>query len=310
MTSVQHAVRTTLLGFILGTGLLLGGAAVAAAAPGDSGVSSGSSSADSGPSAPSGRTTASPSGVAARTSSSTAKRPPVKPVATPRGNRPTVTKPAVVRGVVDEPVEPTRPTEPVVFGNPGQNQEYFASRNWETARLMSATMVLRQLTGAMVDPQDLVDQAISTNSRYRTGRTVYLGPGKNDSVWANDVQELLSDRSVEVVTRQYPRAQESRALTNLQTALQDPHKAVMVDVSTPLDGWDKPHTHEVVVLGIDATNGRVYLNDAWSPTTGKGKTMTLTDFLAAWANNYSTTIAQLPAALRRDPMASVEAIAA
>ncbi|MBO0681113.1 hypothetical protein JRC04_26915 [Mycolicibacterium sp. S2-37] len=325
MTSVQHALRRTLFGLVLGSGILLAGAAGVAAA--DSGVSAGGSSGSS--SAHPG-SSASPSvsrrdgdsdrssvtgGVrasnAAQRATPATRRPPVRPVsATPvRGNRPTVTKPAVVRAV--EPVEPEPPAEPVVYGNPGRNQDFFASRNWETAPLMSATMVLRQLTGAMVDPQVLVDQALSTKSRYRTGRTVYLGPGVNDSVWSNDVQELLSDRGVEVITRTYPKAQEGRALTNLQEALQDPRKAVTVNVSTPLDGWDKPHTHQVVVLGVDATNGKVYLNDAWSPTTGKAKMMTLADFLAAWANNYSTTIAQLPpAAARREPMTFVDTMAA
>ncbi|MCK0176316.1 hypothetical protein [Mycolicibacterium sp. F2034L] len=212
---------------------------------------------------------------------------------------------------VVKPVEPEAPAEPVVYGNPRQNQDYFASGNWETAPLMSATMILRQLTGAMVDPQDLVDQGLSTDSRYRTGRKAYLGPGVNDRVMWYDAQELLSDRGVELVTRTHPKAQEGRALADLQAALQDPRKAVAVNVSTPIDGWDKPHTHEVVVLGLDATNGQVYLNDAWSPTTGKAKVMTLAEFLAAWANNFSTTVAQLPpAASRREPMTSVDTMAA
>ncbi|WP_422744026.1 hypothetical protein ACN27E_19835 [Mycobacterium sp. WMMD1722] len=327
MTSVQHALRRILFGFVLGLGVLLAGAAgVAAADTGQSGVSAGGASRDTGSAgaasvsrgdrsadrSPATHGVRASDPAATARSTTTVKRPPARPVVgTPaRGNRPTAIKPAVVRDIpIDEPVEPARPAEPVVYGNPDQNRDFFATRNWETAPLMSATMLLRQLTGAMVDDQDLVDQAIATDSRYRTGRKVYL-PGVNDRVSALDAQELLSDRGVELITRTYPKAQESRALANLQAALQDPGKAVMVDVSTTLDGWDKPHTHEVVVLGIDATNGLVHFNDAWSPTTGRGRMLTLSQFLAAWTNNYTTTVAQLPAALRRDPVAAQTAIAA
>ncbi|WP_422744023.1 hypothetical protein ACN27E_19825 [Mycobacterium sp. WMMD1722] len=325
MSAVRRAVHTSAFGFLLGLGVLVAGAAgVATADPGLSGVAGGSTSSDSGAGA-----TSSSVGTGDRGASNSSdargvrassgdgdeeatgrgeaggavRRPPARPATPPRaGTRPTVVsisptevkRPATTvepTPVAPRPADPVDP--PVVIGRPAENVQYWAARDWGTHNLMTITMVMRQLTGRMVDPQEFVDTALRTDSLYRDGRTMYLGEDANDTVWRDDALELLADAGVDVTGRKYTNSQQQLALKDLKTALQDPQKAVLVNIDGPAAGRNGPADHTVVVLGIDETNGLVYLNDAALPVGGRGNAIPLDRFLAMWNSNYRTFTAQL-----------------
>jgi hypothetical protein len=99
-----------------------------------------------------------------------------------------------------------------------------------------------------------------------------------------------------VTTQYYPNSQQPKALSSLETALEDPSKAVMVNILGPVDGYTGPYSHIVVVLGVDTVEDVVYLNDSAVADGGQNIQMSLDDFLTTWkTQRYVTITAQLGA---------------
>ncbi len=178
-----------------------------------------------------------------------------------------------------------------IYGDPTRNGRYYRSQVSGDCVLMSSAMVIGQITGKMPTALEIVYQAMRTQTLYDKngnllpepdGRMMYRGL-KNYGKWTlyGDAQVLMKHYGVDSTLKTFapldgqPDRREE-ALEYLKQSLADPDNAVMVSVHpevlwhTAIDGMP-PYvparttraTHAVVVLGYDATNEVVIINDSW-----------------------------------------------
>jgi hypothetical protein len=359
MTSIKRAGRFTTFGFAVGAGLLVAsgaGAAVASAAPDDSGHASTSSSSSSARSArPAAGPTAKPKPARSVTNSTVSA--PVVALHTKRSaahvsapaqatdTPATSTKQATVKRAAALPtpgqVQQTiaagldsarrrlddlrqkietlvqnqiigfqdnlvtlridlervfNPNRQIIYGNLA-NSQYWAAGGAQTSNLMAAAMVISAITGQTVTAQNIIDEAMNTDSVARPGRAMYLGTDTYDWVWATDAVQLMENHGVKVTTVFYTKSQEQRALNTVETALSQ-GKSVIVSINGTVvssntssqEQWTTEH--QAVLLGINITKNLVYLNDGAHPQ-GQNLTMSIEDFLDAWqASRYTAIIAE------------------
>jgi hypothetical protein len=374
MTSIKRAGRFTTFGFAVGAGLLVAsgaGAALASAAPDDSGHASTSSSSSSARSArPAAGPTAKPK--PARSVSNSAVSAPVVALHTKRSSAQvsapaqatdtptTSTRQATVKRAAALPtpgqVQQTivagldsarrrlddlrqkietlvqnqiigfqdnlvtlridlervfNPNRQIIYGNLA-NSQYWAAGGAQTSNLMAAAMVISAITGQTVTAQNIIDEAMNTDSVARPGRAMYLGTDTYDWVWATDAVQLMENHGVKVTTVYYTKSQEQRALNTVETALSQ-GKSVIVSINGTVvssnTGSQEQWTteHQAVLLGINITKNLVYLNDGANPQ-GQNLTLSMEDFLDAWqASRYTAIIAESAPATAQ---ATREAIAA
>lgn len=203
------------------------------------------------------------------------------------------------------------PNKQIIYGNLA-NAQYWAAGGAQTSNLMAAAMVISAITGQTVTAQNIIDEAMNTDSVARPGRAMYLGTNTYDWVWATDAVQLMENHGVKVTTVYYTKSQEQRALNTVETALSQ-GKSVIVSINGTVvssntssqEQWTTEH--QAVLLGINITKNLVYLNDGANPQ-GQNLTMSIEDFLDAWqASRYTAIIAELAPATAQ---ATREAIAA
>jgi hypothetical protein len=189
------------------------------------------------------------------------------------------------------------PNKQIIYGDL-TNARYWAAGGAQTASLMAAAMVISALKGQTVTAQNIIDEAMNTDSVARPDRKMYLGTDTSDWVWASDAVQLMETHGLKVRTVYYTKTQEQRALNTIETALSQGNsvivsisgKVVSSNTSTP-EQWVTEH--QAVLLGINVTKNLVYLNDGANPA-GQNLTMSLEDFLDAWqASRYTAIIAEL-----------------
>ncbi|EHB55016.1 hypothetical protein MycrhDRAFT_2210 [Mycolicibacterium rhodesiae JS60] len=189
------------------------------------------------------------------------------------------------------------PNKQIIYGNLA-NAQYWAAGGAQTSNLMAAAMVISAITGQTVTAQNIIDEAINTDSVARPGRAMYLGTNTYDWVWATDAVQLMENHGVKVTTVYYTKSQEQRALNTVETALSQ-GKSVIVSINGKVvssntssqEQWTTEH--QAVLLGINITKNLVYLNDGANPQ-GQNLTMSIEDFLDAWqASRYTAIIAEL-----------------
>lgn len=184
-------------------------------------------------------------------------------------------------------------TRALPFGNPAGNVQYFVSGNdFLSAALATVAMAYGQLTHTVPDLQGFLDAAADTDSITVLGTKVYLGPGVRIVYW-QDSYEVLQDKDVRIIMRNYGADQWSKAFNDLTNGLQDPTKVMIVPITGPVSGRTDLIGKTVVVLGVDNVNGTVTVNDP-TRVDGQGLTMDRDDFMEAWAGQrYQLITTQL-----------------
>lgn len=195
---------------------------------------------------------------------------------------------------------PPTSTNPVIYGNREKKVQYWAEQSGNTCALMSAAMLIGQLTGKMPSEKDMVAEAESTYSVTKQGGKIYLA-AENNFVSTRDVLVLLEKHGINAVFTLYTRDQGDRALTNLEAALgQNKSVAVAIHSSTVWKfgpGETAPAAfirsdHMVTVLAIDPTDNRVWINDTGLTKDKKGQDLALPlgVFMKAWQASEFTTV--------------------
>lgn len=195
-------------------------------------------------------------------------------------------------------------TKPLPFGTPTSTVQYYVSANdYYSAALATVAMAYGQLTGTAPDLQDIINQALTTNSFVYNDQTIYLGPGSTQFVKWLDSFELLQDKNVRVITRNYGTDQWSKAFNDLTNGLQNPTKAMIVPIKGLVDGRTGENLKTVVVIGVDNVNGTVTVNDP-TRADGQGLTMSIDEFKEAWSGqNYQLVTTQLASSPSTPPPA-------
>jgi hypothetical protein len=196
------------------------------------------------------------------------------------------------------PMPPLPPGTDTVYGNPAQNMQYWESDGAQTSALTAAAMVIGQLTGIMPTLKQMIAEASVTDSVDIENAKMYRGLG----VWVKykDGDQLLENHGIAVTGYFYTKDQGGLALTNLETALAQGKSAIVYVAGKTVSTYDGAvwtnTKHAATVIGIDTTNGMVYLNDGGLPNGGQNLTVPLADFMTAWQSDlYTTVIAQLAA---------------
>jgi hypothetical protein len=207
------------------------------------------------------------------------------------------------------------PNKQIIYGNLTRSQ-YWAAGGAQTSNLMAAAMVISALKGQTVTAQDIISEAISTDSIAQPGRKMYLGTDTFDWVWASDAVQLLENHGIKVTTVYYTKTQGQRALDGVEAALRQ-GKSVIVGINGTVISAREGNTetwtteHQAVLLGINVTKNLVYLNDGANPQ-GRNLTMSFEDFMDAWQDSrYTAIIAELaPAATQTNSSAARGSLAA
>lgn len=195
-------------------------------------------------------------------------------------------------------------TRSLPFGNPTGNAQYFVqSGDFLSAGLATVAMAYAQLTQGTVDLQGFLTAASNTASLVKPGTMVYLGPGMRIVYWT-DSYEVLQDKDVRIIIRNYGTDQASKAYNDLTNGLTDPTKAMIVAINGPISVGTGVRQKTVVVIGVDNVNGTVTIND---PTRddGQGLVLSYDEFMDAWGpNNYQLVTTQLTSSPNVAPDAS------
>lgn len=176
------------------------------------------------------------------------------------------------------------------FGDPGAAAQYWAPQSYgNNCVLMSVADVVGQVTGQMPSEQQIIEVAQNTPSVAESGKTVYADVN-GDGVDTRDIAVLLAHYSIHATTSED--AKGDAALHALESALGSRH-AVMVPVSSSTI-WEghqaRSGDHEVVVTGVDATNGIAHLNDSGADD-GRDEQVPIATFLSAWgAGDFEMTV--------------------
>jgi hypothetical protein len=178
------------------------------------------------------------------------------------------------------------------YGDPAKAAEYWAPQSFgNNCVLMSVAGVVGQITGQMPTEQQIIDVAKSTPSVAEHGKPVYTDPN-GDGADTRDIAVLLAHYSIHATTSSDAKGQ--AALGALESALGARH-AVMVPVSSGTI-WEghapKDGDHEVVVTGVDATDGVAHLNDSGADD-GRDEQVPIATFMSAWGGgDYEMTVTQ------------------
>ncbi|SPM35858.1 hypothetical protein A4G31_06040 [Mycobacterium rhizamassiliense] len=177
-----------------------------------------------------------------------------------------------------------------MYGDPGKAAQYWEYQSYNNnCALVSVAGVVGQITGHMPSEQEVIDLAKSTPSVKGDGRTVYEDES-GGGVVTQDLPPLLLHYGVH--SNISNDAQHDAALTKLEGVLGSGH-AVMVGVHGKTI-WDNappgPDDHELVVTGIDATNGLAHLNDSGAEN-GRDLQVPIPQFMSAWsADEFEMTV--------------------
>ena len=168
-----------------------------------------------------------------------------------------------------------------MYGDPPKAAQYWAVQSFgNNCVLMSVAGVVGQITGQMPSEQQIIALAQKTPSAAEPGTTVYTD-ANGDGVDTEDIAVLLAHYDIHATTSEDAKGQ--AALNALETALGSRH-AVMVPVSSETI-WEghrpKGSDHEVVVIGVDATNGVAHLNDSGADD-GRDEQVPISTFMSAW----------------------------
>jgi Peptidase_C39 like family len=179
-----------------------------------------------------------------------------------------------------------------MYGDPAKAAQYWAEQSFgNNCVLMSVASVVGQITGQMPTEQQIIEVAKTTPSVAEAGKPVY-GDTNGDGADTRDISVLLAHYGIHATTSD--EAQGAAALTDLETALRSRH-AVLVPVSSgTIWNGDKPKDgdHEVVVTGVDASNGVVHLNDSGAED-GRDEQVPIATFIKAWGGgDFEMTVSQ------------------
>ncbi len=198
-------------------------------------------------------------------------------------------------------------TAPAVFtglyGDPTTNAQYWQAQSSQNCVLMSAAMVIGQLTGTTPSEEEIVAEAVATASVANPGQKMYQGLQSQDGVDVKDAVKLLENHGIRATLTKYDKSEGNLALRALAFAL-DEKKAVSVGLhggtiwsavdNEPLPQGASAADHQVVVTGVDFTERVVYLNDSGFAEQGKNMKVPLDAFMKAWqTDDYETIIAEL-----------------
>jgi hypothetical protein len=179
-----------------------------------------------------------------------------------------------------------------MFGDPAKGAQYWAQQSFgNNCVLMSVAGVVGQVTGQMPSEQQIIEVAQNTPSVAEHGKTVYTDT-EGDGVDTRDVGVLLAHYGIHATTSEDAKGE--AALGALETALGSRH-AVMIAVSSATI-WEGHHPkdgdHEVVVIGVDATNGVAHLNDSGADD-GRDEQVPIATFMSAWGGgDFEMTVSQ------------------
>jgi hypothetical protein len=177
-----------------------------------------------------------------------------------------------------------------MYGDPPKAAQYWAPQSFgNNCVLMSVADVVGQVTGQMPSEQQIIDVAQTIPSTAGAGATVYTD-ANGDGVDTRDIGVLLTHYGIHASTSEDAKGQ--AALSALEAALGSRH-AVMVPVSSGTI-WEghKPSEgdHEVVVIGVDTTNGVAHINDSGSDE-GRDEQVPIATFMSAWgAGDFEMTV--------------------
>ncbi len=196
-------------------------------------------------------------------------------------------------------------TAPAVFtgmyGDPTTNQQYWRAQSSQNCVLMSTAMVIGQLTGETPTEEDIVAEAVATDSVANPGQKMYQGLQSQDGVNVKDALKMLENHGITATLTEYDKSEGNLALRAVAFAL-DEKKAVSVGLhggtiwaaveNEPLPQGVSAADHQVVVTGIDFDGRFVYLNDSGFAEQGKNLKVPLDAFMKAWqTDSYETIIA-------------------
>ena len=205
-------------------------------------------------------------------------------------------------------------TGQTVIGNPVAKEQYWQEAKPQTAALAAVSMVIGQLSGNKPEWDGLITQAEITDSvvktvpktaaQKQTGEPVspvkmYIPGSKvegEDWIFNADANELLQKRGYVVTVTYYSKSGGlDEALGNLAISL---FMGESVIVYPRTDSNNVLNVGYVVtVLGLDFTKQQVYLNDgSRSEAVGKGRTLTLSEFISVWGPTYETVVVKKAAA--------------
>ena len=179
-----------------------------------------------------------------------------------------------------------------LYGDPAKAAQYWAPQSFgNNCVLMSVAGVVGQISGQMPSEQQITDVAPTTPSVAEQGKTVYTDT-QGDGVDTRDIGVLLAHYGIHATTSEDAKGQ--AALSALEDALNSRH-AVMIAVSSATI-WEghqaKDGDHEVVVTGVDATNGVAHLNDSGSDD-GRDEQVPFATFMSAWGGgDFEMTVSQ------------------
>jgi hypothetical protein len=198
----------------------------------------------------------------------------------------------VVAGASPSLLAPAAADPGGVYGDPAKAAEYWAPQSFgNNCVLMSVAGVVGQISGQMPTEQQIIEVAQKTPSVAEQGKTVYTDT-QGDGVDTRDVGVLLAHYGIHATTSEDAKGQ--AALSALENALSSRH-AVMIAVSSSTI-WEghqpKDGDHEVVVIGVDATNGVAHLNDSGSDD-GRDEQVPIATFMSAWGGgDFEMTVSQ------------------
>lgn len=198
-------------------------------------------------------------------------------------------------------------TAPAVFeglyGDPETNQQYWRAQSSQNCVLMSTAMVIGQLTGTSPTEEEIVEEAVATDSVANPGHKMYQGLQSQDGVDVKDAVKLLENHGITATLTEYDKSEGNLALRAMAFAL-DEKKAVSVGLhggtiwaaveNKPLPVGVSASDHQVVVTGVDFDERVVYVNDSGFAEEGQNMKVPLDAFMKAWqTDDYETIIAEL-----------------
>ncbi|MGV0790139.1 hypothetical protein ABQF33_24870 [Mycolicibacterium sp. XJ2] len=174
---------------------------------------------------------------------------------------------------------------------------------------MATAMVIGQLTGTSPTEDEIVDEAVQTDSVANPGKKMYQGLTSQDGVDVKDAIKLMDMHGISATITSYDKSEGNLALRAVAFALED-KKAVSVGLhgytiwnaveNKPLPEGVLESDHQVVITGIDFDQRIVHLNDSGfgedeqGINGGKNMKVPLDAFMKAWqVDSYETIIAEL-----------------
>jgi hypothetical protein len=187
-----------------------------------------------------------------------------------------------------------------MFGDPAAAAPYWHEQQYDDCALMAVAEVVGQITGHEPTEQEIITVAEHTLSKSHPG-SIYMEPSdpkdpNNTGMGTDpaDIVVLLAHYGIHATTSDGENgARADTGIDALKLALAA-GQAVIVGVNgetiwNSSDGQRKVADHALVVIGIDAKNGIVHLNDSGSPD-GRDEQVPMSTFMKAWkASGYEMT---------------------